>query len=135
MRVFILEDDQARIDLFWQYLQCDVTVAKDCESGKDKFSKYQPFDIILLDHDLEDVHYIKVGEEDYPIERTGAEFCNWLIENGIKGSPKIIIHSWNPSGRARMSNILRDGGYQHILQVFGPHLLTYLNSRTENESV
>lgn len=54
---------------------------------------------IDLDHDL--------GEE-----KTGYDFCKWLVENGYKG--KFHCHTMNPVGRQNMRQLLLHYGWEEI---------------------
>jgi hypothetical protein len=125
-KVFILEDDQTRIDLFIEAgIGHDLTIAKSFKAAKAKFQP--PYDYLFLDHDLGGRTY--VASED---EETGANFCRWLGAAPQEGSkvwaaePYIIIHSFNPDGAKTMYEILRNNGWMVVSIPFGPTILTYL---------
>lgn len=60
------------------------------------------FDVVCLDHDLEDADPAHTG---YAV----AEFIGLHMDRD-KLPKHVIIHSWNPSGAARMAEALRQGG-------------------------
>lgn len=63
-----------------------------------------PFDVATLDHDLE-------GIKRSTFEKTGQQVCRYIAAMAPKQRPgKIIIHSWNNEGSARMALILRAAG-------------------------
>lgn len=120
MKIFILEDDEERVDLFLEVLKGqEVTVARTVEEGKKKFSP--DFQVLLLDHDLGGRQMVRVGEG----EETGLDFAEWLGE-APDPSPEVVIHSWNPDGGSRMLFLLYDMGWNVIQMPFGTNLLRTL---------
>lgn len=138
MRIFILEDDPARIVAFEHVLiGHDVTICKwlmgmkyntHRSSDDGAFVRFKPpYDLILLDHDLGGRQMVDSTEVE-----TGYQFAKWLVNNHPttdgKG-PLVIIHSYNPDGARNMAHALRDGGYGKIdINPFGPTVLKYLQS-------
>src|SRR5262245_21958738 len=128
MKIFILEDDPARQNLFMQALSGHHYII--CSSVKDAKASYAgPYDLVCLDHDLMDVHY-SVGERYNELtaeqsEQTGTEFAAWLAET--QPETKVVIHSWNPSGALRMARLLTDAGWSLVIRFpFGTHLLSII---------
>lgn len=121
MRVFVLEDDERRIDLFIQALVgSDVTIARSCREVK----KFQPpYDVILLDHDLG-------GRQMRQHEDCGLTFLK-MVRTQINPDAIVIIHSYNPVGAAQMQDELP--GSLRIL--FGPGLLSLLTKLDKREGV
>lgn len=70
------------------------------------FFEINTWDVMFLDHDL--------AEEDQMCtpgftnrHKTGTDIAHYMIEHDIK-SELIVLHSFNPSGRRRMSQILQE---------------------------
>jgi len=100
MKIFILEDDENRIERFKRVLQhydfdC-VLDMKDIERGCQP-----PYDLYFLDHDLGGLIFTDSG--DY---NTGYSFCKWLYENHPETKGVVIIHSANPPGAEYMKSFL-----------------------------
>lgn len=138
MRVFILEDDPARIVAFEHVLiGHDVTVCRwlkgpnyhahrpTDDGALVRFTP--PYDVILLDHDLGGMQFVDSDEEE-----TGYQFAIWLATNHPTTNgegPLVIIHSYNPEGARRIQQALVDGGYRKTdRNPFGPSILKYLES-------
>jgi CheY-like chemotaxis protein len=102
-KIFILEDNDSRVEFFkWYFKNPDyeVSYAKDVDEAKGLFTINQPFDIILLDHDLGDEVYVD-SEED----NTGYQFAKFIITKDISRS-FVIIHSLNPVGADNMKGLI-----------------------------
>lgn len=120
MRIFILEDDAARIHQFREvcYPHVDPDIALSCE----QIHKFQPpYDLILLDHDLG-------GRQLEDHEDSGEAFVE-LIKDRV-GNANIIIHSYNLAGALRMAHTLREVGASVIRLPFGPELLQFIQTVT-----
>lgn len=119
-RIFILEDDPARISLFRQTLiGTDVTICVDVASAKQLWEP--PYDIVCLDHDLGGEVYV-----DSAHKNTGAEFVRWLTRNQpnlIDEAKTIYVHSYNPVGAAAMMTDLFEVHHRVGRVPFGPTLL------------
>ena len=142
MKIFILEDDPARIAGFESALGAlssegkhEVTIRRWLSGPDGAFAAYLkngPFDLLLLDHDLGGAVMVDSYEEE-----TGSEFVRWLCREGepqyigdLATPPNIIIHSWNPDGARVMGTLFKDaGGETHSIKVpFGTQLLNYLKT-------
>ena len=93
-RILILEDDPYRAAAFLERFpgaeiarEADRAIALLLESA---------WDVLFLDHDL--------GGSIY--DPTGYEVASWLREHPGCIPPRVILHSLNPSGRARMKQAL-----------------------------
>jgi len=71
------------------------------EDAKTALCTDGPFDLIFLDHDLDNRVFVDSEEEN-----TGYQLAKYIAENNVRG--KIIIHSMNTYGAARMQEILPD---------------------------
>lgn len=99
-----------------------VYTAGNVDDAKKLYAAGAPFDLILLDHDLEDKHYEDPHATD---DNTGTAFVQWLISNESPECP-VIIHSYNPVGAQRMAYTLHDAGWTVQQQPFGMDLLNAL---------
>ena len=114
MKIFILEDEidrYPREQLKTVLKKHTLTIAKSCDEAIKKFPTDGPYDLMLLDHDMEgDYEY----RPEYP--NTGYQFCKWLVKyvehayEDVK-FPQVILHSHNPTGRQRMRRLLEDHGF------------------------
>ena len=97
-RLFILEDDPARISYFKETfgLLADLTIIDSCADA-DKFRP--PYDVIFLDHDLG-------GRQLVEHEDCGLTFVR-KVQALAEASPCLtIIHSYNADGAKAMQNLL-----------------------------
>ena len=127
MRILILDDMPARHDnLRSRYIGADFVSCFNVESAVYHAKRWQ-YDIIHLDHDLEDyeAHLVTDAvwlpkpkgsrghtQEIRYSERTGEDFARWLVANPPVNKPRCIVHSANPDGAARMVRVLRDAGFR-----------------------
>lgn len=121
MRLFILEDDPFRIDLFRKACYTmDVTYAESYEEAVRVFSG--PYDVLCLDHDLG-------GEQMVPsaFENTGYTFCKWLPVDAHNTT--VYVHSYNPDGAENMMQELRTKAYNAIRLPFGLTILNLLKQK------
>jgi hypothetical protein len=105
MKVFILEDDLNRMETFNKVLKDHrICHAETVEDAKVLFEKEQPFDLILLDHDLGGEMFVN---SDLP--NTGFQFTKFLAERKASVSKsQIIFHTMNRPGAEKMYYYLRD---------------------------
>lgn len=106
MKILILEDDDRRIRKFKEnFIGCQLFITH-LPATANKWLEEEEFDLIFLDHDLADEHYIF---DTNCSETTGlctAEFLGnnpHLCKNTI-----IIVHSQNPNGSERMMQALKE---------------------------
>lgn len=98
--ILVFDDMQERHNGFRHYLKghgikhaydvneaIEFMVLQECFTGKNFYCAF-------LDHD--------VGLE----SRTGHDLCIWLQRNPQFCPPRILIHSWNPSGAKHMEAVL-----------------------------
>jgi len=122
MKVFVLEDEihSLRKDLFKALKDAghDLTVALSVEDGKLQYPKGQPYDYLILDHDMEG-HY----EYNLAHHNVGTRFVEWLIKHpqvGDNDDPQVILHSWNEPGRKAMQELLEEEGFVVRHFPYGP---------------
>lgn len=118
LKVLFLDDDPFRHDNAKGWLESivsgahlDLTHVRNVEEFVKAFLK-EDFDLICLDHDLQDFHY--KGEVD---EQTGREAARAIVSEGFDGG--VIVHSWNPDGADAILQILKDGGIRVARKEFG----------------
>jgi len=99
----------------------EITHADNVEDAKVLFAGNE-YDLILLDHDLEDAHYQNLDTE----VGTGTEFARWMVEAQSPEQGSVVIHSYNPDGAKRMEDALLDAGWAAYRSPFGLTLLTKL---------
>lgn len=97
-RILILEDDPARHVAFRGRLHepTIVTTVAECLL----LLEAQEWDELYLDHDLGGEVYVPSGPG------TGYEVACWLEANPSRQPRRIVLHSLNPVGRARMKAAL-----------------------------
>ena len=96
------------------------------------------FDVVFLDHDLAEEHYLTLseglsedraeGEAEYMCG-TGMDVVDWLVANPIIPGDgitparhgNIIVHSWNPVRAPEMYRRLKDAGFNAYKIQFNPH--------------
>ncbi len=104
IHIFILEDDERRMDLFKaRFKESEIANftfdhANNVHAAK-KLLKANNYDMLFLDHDLGGQTYVSSTEEN-----TGAGLARWIKENKetISLSGAILIHSFNPQGAEYM---------------------------------
>lgn len=102
MKILILEDSGPRIKLFKQHYgkDHDLYFFDKVIDAKDALELMGPFDILFLDHDLDDRVYVPSEEPN-----TGYQLAKWVAERNIKFN-EIILHSLNPAGVQNMKAVL-----------------------------
>lgn len=108
MKIFILEDSEQRIDFFEKTMpNHNLFIAKNVSEAKELFEKNEPFDLIMLDHDLEGPFYTNPDDEN-----TGYQFAKFLKEKENKTLK--VIHSVNRPASQKMQGILHNVYYVSI---------------------
>lgn len=108
MKIFILEDDPFRMELFRAYLKEHEIFH--CETAEDAIAtlgENSDFDLIFLDHDLGGEAFV-----DSANDNTGAAVARWLAKSEYPRSVSITIHSLNPDGQINMRDTLRRGDFR-----------------------
>lgn len=102
-KVFILEDDDNRIKLFQEWFDyADVLVIVKKSGTALECLNQQTFDIVFLDHDLEEEHYTAFNEGREPQEAETGLYVAKRLRDTPNGYTTCIIHSMNPVGAANM---------------------------------
>ncbi len=106
MKILILEDDLERVKQFrvWCYKH-KLYVVHNVEAAKQAVEEFGPFDLYLIDHDLDNRVYVNSEEEN-----TGYQFAKYLAEKKIQAN--FITHSLNVPGARNICGVLK--GCRHI---------------------
>jgi hypothetical protein len=82
----------------------EIIHAWDVEQAIEALNK-GTFDLVHLDHDLEDYITGPYGER---FERTGLDVAQFLANMDPEKHPVVsVVHSWNPPGAKAMLDVLR----------------------------
>ena len=128
MNILLLDDNQHRIAFFQNGLkQHKLTVCRHARTAK-KALKNQVFDLIFLDHDLEQ----RVANPDD--ENTGSEVARFIADHAI-ACGCIVLHSENRLGRESMEALI---GNCHVipygkLKKVGLPAILKLADKSENQ--
>lgn len=111
MKILILDDEQVRHDYFKKIFsaqpEAQLTHVTTVAEAIDELEKNSPFDLVHLDHDLQDTDYMP-----YPVERTGADVAHFITRFMAKElhPARVVVHSVNSVGGPNIRNILQDAG-------------------------
>jgi hypothetical protein len=105
MKILILEDDCRRIDTFkHNFIGCEFFITHLPETAN-KWLNEEEFDLIFLDHDLMDEHYLSYCDSK---ETTGLCTATYLGDNQhLSEKAVVIVHSLNSVGSERMMQALK----------------------------
>lgn len=111
IRVLIVDDDVERHNHLESYLkqsrkgvEVEITHTYDAEAAKSILATSEPFDLLLLDHDLGNRVFVPSADPN-----TGYQVALFIRANDIKFG-MCIIHTLNyPAGR-QMAEVLQDCG-------------------------
>lgn len=106
MKILILEDDDKRIQKFKQnFIGCEMFITH-LPKTANRLLEEEEFDLIFLDHDLADEHYIWDTNCN---ETTGLCTAEHLGNNPhLSQKATVIVHSLNPNGSERMMQALKE---------------------------
>lgn len=132
MNIVIVEDNKFRIEAFKQKLESNNTLfITDNTKLAIKYLQKNKVNVVLLDHDLKDKHYMVYDENDG--EETGREVAEFLANTKFEGL--VVIHSWNPVGSKVMEDVLINGGVEVVRAIFGMpefvHVLGLIKERSK----
>lgn len=120
MKIFILEDDPARVAAFRVALAGTMLSTSDnVEESKLILEEVKDFDALFLDHDLGGEIYVDSQESN-----TGYQLAKWIAESGMH-YPQIFIHSMNAVGASNMKIALADSA-DEVFQYPFPLLIAQL---------
>ena len=109
LRVFLLDDDEARHEWFERRFagdELDIAVEPDAAIA---LLGARAYDAIFLDHDLLPEHYNAAAPAD--VERTGYAVAAWLATRAdAQPGATIIVHTRNADGALKMVQTMRAAG-------------------------
>lgn len=112
MRILILEDSDERNDWFRKkFIGKVVDFAYTAEQANKLLDK-NVYDVILLDHDLAEEHYVAMHSViDIDLIGTGVDTAKYMAENKCSPKAQVIIHSLNTVGSQNIFDVLHNAGY------------------------
>lgn len=106
MRILVIDDMPERHKVFARRWEAgnQYVAANDYKEGLEALSD-GPYDLAFLDHDLGGPYFAPEGEP------SGTELARHIVTLPPEKRPtQVVVHTWNPAGRARMVDILREAG-------------------------
>ena len=100
MRILVLDDDKARLELFQRNLIGHLVTCVETAPEAIQQLTEQVFQVVFLDHDLGGKVFQESGEG------TGWEVAKWLSENPTRKPVLTVLHSFNEAGRKNMLALL-----------------------------
>jgi CheY-like chemotaxis protein len=125
MKILFLDDDESRHYYFNKIymdrisnnreLVCEYKMVWDAKACIEALETNPAFDLVYLDHDLGNQHYVDIN-----LENTGSEVARFIVNKLDKEKyPKaVIIHSWNTVGATNMEQLIKSVGILVIRQPF-----------------
>jgi CheY-like chemotaxis protein len=115
-RILFLDDNPARHDLMdARYPLDEIVHVYNIDEYREALEAYDHFDMISLDHDLNDFdHRSYMGDCDL----TGRDACGYLMRYLHKAPEVIHIHSSNPDGAHDMMSFLDSRGVLSKWRIF-----------------
>lgn len=113
--ILFLDDSEERITSFLKSIDTTKDIATIARTAQDaiKALSYEPFDIVMLDHDLGGQVFQSSDDEN-----SGMAVVRWILKNKPVIS-MIVIHSWNPVASHHMAIDLSRAGYNVVRKAFG----------------
>jgi len=113
IKVLILEDSDSRRRVFRENLSedCSLHFFDTVRDAKRAIETQGPFDLIYLDHDLDQRIFVDSEEEN-----TGYQLAKYIAEKKL--GARIILHTMNPYGAARMKELLPQASHIEFPELF-----------------
>jgi CheY-like chemotaxis protein len=119
MRILFLDDDDLRHEVFAEQAKAGGHEAFHARTLGEfmGLTDGKHFDEVWLDHDLNDFQHESKWTDMYGDgEQNGVDAARWLAAQLPEHRPsKVVIHSWNPTGAARMRATLEEAGFKDVL--------------------
>ncbi len=129
MRILVLDDDLTRHHTFARNLRGhEVVHAQTYDSALAALLDAPRFDLVYLDHDLNDFGQLSIGPSDSMYggvrEMDGRDVASFIARSlpQHKRPKRFIVHSWNEEGAAMMIMILRRAGFPCDKEEFHPNI-------------
>lgn len=125
MRILVLDDDMERHQAFARNFDGHDVVHVDCYDGALAALLKQPrFDVVYLDHDLNDFGLKSYGPGDSMYgglrELDGHDVAVFMARElpEPKYPERVVVHSWNPEGAKAMLTTLRKANFDAEMEPF-----------------
>ena len=119
MRILFLDDNPARHDLMdARYPLDEIVHVYNIDKYREALEAYDHFDMISLDHDLNDFGKRKYIGGYGDCDLTGRDACGYLMRYLHKAPEVIHIHSSNPDGAHDMMSFLDSRGVKNRWIIF-----------------
>ena len=114
MRILFLDDNPARHSIMdRKYPSDEIVHAYDIDTYREALGQYDHFDMISLDHDLNDFTELGYSSHIAGSELTGVDACGYLMKFLHKAPETIHIHSSNADGVRDMISFLDSRGVKN----------------------
>lgn len=124
MKILVVDDCPHRHQILSETFDgYDVTHAWNADEGV-KAVRDGSFDLVLLDHDMEEVHYTDL-QGALSGKGTGQEVAHEIAN--LQAPPFVVVHSWNHYGGKAICNILDDAGVPNERIWFSVNMATHLS--------
>lgn len=112
MRVLFLDDEESRFRALLGTPSAKIITWAQTANEAIRFLSKGCFDLVMLDHDLSEEHYVALLEGREPSgPATGFDVAKWMAENAERfATATIVIHSLNAPAAERMARCLIDAG-------------------------
>src|ERR1041385_7278567 len=122
MKILFLDDSKQR---YYSFVRNNVTAFVDLALTSEKaiqLLKIRQYDVIMLDHDLENEHYVNQHSD----EKTGQEVANYIAANKNNFLDCLIVcHSLNFHGRSKMIKTLQEAELKVLDKPFAWEILKF----------
>lgn len=113
MKIFVLDDMPERhFGFSIKYAGHEIIKAYNVKEAINVLDSHKDFDLIHLDHSLQDWEYFPPEENKKPREHTGMEVVDYIIHIKYPTTPEIIVHSWDIDPARTMGYLLHKAGYK-----------------------
>lgn len=115
MTALVLEDDINRISQFRKVLFNYKTTYTDSASNCIYLLEHNKYDLIFLDHDLDNRVFVNIDEKN-----TGSEVARWInlnYNNFLNKDSIIIVHSLNDVGSTNMIKLIPNSKYVPLIWI------------------
>lgn len=112
MKIFVLDDvDERHFGFSVRYAGQHIIKAYNVKEAVIVLEAHKDFDIIQLDHSLNDFEHFPPEDGRKPREHTGMEVVDYLINSGYPTSAEVIVHSWDIEPSRIMAMRLDQAGF------------------------
>jgi len=132
MRILFLDDMQIRHDAAVRWFEGHELVQVYTAPEAINALSGPKFDLVMLDHDLAEEHYLTLSEGMSEHQDDQPEYCpgtgmdvavvvgNMAMTKAPNTPGIVIVHSWNPLRARQMHEVMRDRGVNAHLNQFNP---------------